>query len=36
MDAKQGLVEKIVGDKAYFYQYDGLGSTVALTDVEGK
>ncbi len=31
-----GLVEKIVGEQAYFYQFDGLGSTVAMTDVEGK
>jgi RHS repeat-associated protein len=30
-----GLVSKIVGNNAYFYQYDGLGSTVAITDKTG-
>jgi RHS repeat-associated protein len=31
-----GLISKITGSSAYFYQYDGLGSTVAITDKDGK
>lgn len=30
-----GLISKIIGSNAYFYQYDGLGSTAALTDKTG-
>jgi RHS repeat-associated protein len=30
-----GLISKIEGSNAYFYQYDGLGSTVAITDKDG-
>lgn len=30
-----GVISKIVGTTAYFYQYDGLGSTVAITDKTG-
>ena len=30
-----GLISKIEGSNAYFYQYDGLGSTVAITDKTG-
>jgi len=30
-----GLISKIEGNNAYFYQYDGIGSTVAMTDVTG-
>jgi RHS repeat-associated protein len=31
-----GLISKIVGSNAYFYQYDGLGSTVALSAKTGS
>jgi RHS repeat-associated protein len=30
-----GLISKIEGNNAYFYQYDGIGSTVAITDSTG-
>ncbi|MDD5194197.1 MAG: hypothetical protein PHQ96_00800 [Candidatus Omnitrophica bacterium] len=30
-----GLISKIEGSNAYYYQYDGLGSTVAITDKNG-
>ena len=30
-----GLISKIEGSSAYFYQYDGIGSTVAITDATG-
>jgi len=30
-----GLISKISGSNAYFYQYDGIGSTVAMTDSSG-
>jgi len=30
-----GLISKIQGANAYFYQYDGIGSTVAITDKNG-
>ena len=30
-----GLISKIQGNNAYYYQYDGIGSTVAMTDVTG-
>jgi len=30
-----GLVSKIEGSNAYYYQYDGLGSTIAITDTTG-
>ena len=31
-----GLISKIEGNNAYFYQYDGLGSTIAITDKNGN
>jgi RHS repeat-associated protein len=31
-----GLISKIMGTKAYFYQYDGIGSTIAITDKTGN
>lgn len=31
-----GLISKIENNNAYFYQYDGLGSTVAVTDEDGN
>ncbi len=30
-----GLISKVEGSSAYYYQYDGLGSTVAITDSIG-
>ncbi|MDD4909797.1 MAG: cysteine peptidase family C39 domain-containing protein [Candidatus Omnitrophica bacterium] len=30
-----GLISKIIGNNSYFYQYDGLGSTIALSDSAG-
>lgn len=31
-----GLISKIVGNNAYFYQYDTIGSTVSLSDKDGN
>lgn len=30
-----GLISKIEGSSVYFYQYDGIGSTIAITDSTG-
>jgi RHS repeat-associated protein len=30
-----GLISKVIGNNAYYYQYDGIGSTVAITDSNG-
>ncbi len=30
-----GLISKIEGINSYYYQYDGLGSTIAITDSTG-
>lgn len=31
-----GLISKIENNQAYYYQYDGAGSTVAISDKNGK
>ncbi len=30
-----GLISKVEGSNAYYYQYDGLGSTIAITNTTG-